>query len=407
MHFWVIQIILEITYTMTDTPLESYFPDIVAGIKGFAIFMMDTDGIIRTWNIGCELMKGYKAEEAIGQHFRILFPDFLRDKHMPEEELQLAKETGRYEMENWRRKKNGELFWAFVVLTKITADKGNFVGYVKITQDQTDKKSYFDQLNSKIEDIRNINLKLSNLNNELIKSNSSLEEFAYASSHDLQAPLRKVNYFVELLKKELGEQLNEKQLELFARIENSTTRMARLIEDLLNFSFISKGTPEISEIYLNQPVKDVLEDLELDISEKKARITVERLPKVRGNTRQFQQFFHNLISNAIKYTKPNVVPKIQISSYEVIGREAKFDLPIEEADKMYHLIQLKDNGIGFEQEYAEDIFKVFTRLHTNSDYSGSGVGLSIVQKVVDNHNGHIWAESKPGEGAAFKILLPI
>jgi PAS domain S-box-containing protein len=368
--------------------------------------MIDIDGIIQTWNIGCELMNGYKAEEAIGQHFRILFPEFLRDKHLPEEELQLAKETGRYEMENWRRKKNGELFWAFVVLTKITDEKGNFVGYVKITQDQTDKKSYFDQLNSKIEDIRNINLKLSNLNNELIKSNSSLEEFAYASSHDLQAPLRKVNYFVELLKKELGEQLNEKQLELFARIENSTTRMARLIEDLLNFSFISKGTPEISEIDLNQPVKDVLEDLELDISEKKARITVERLPKVRGNTRQFQQFFHNLISNAIKYTKPNVVPEIQISSYEVIGREAKFALPIEEADKMYHLIQLKDNGIGFEQEYAEDIFKVFTRLHTNSDYSGSGVGLSIVQKVVENHNGHIWAESKPGEGASFQNTSP-
>ena len=392
---------------MNDKPLESYFPDIVAGIKGFAIFMIDIDGIIQTWNIGCELMKGYKAEEAIGQHFRILFPGFLRDKHVPEEGLQLAKETGRYEMENWRRKKNGELFWAFVVLTKITDEKGNFVGYVKITQDQTDKKSYFDQLNSKIEDIRNINLKLSNLNNELIKSNSSLEEFAYASSHDLQAPLRKVNYFIELLKKELGEQLNEKQQELFARIENSTTRMARLIEDLLNFSFISKGTPEISEIDLNQQVKDVLEDLELDISEKKARIIVERLPKVRGNTRQFQQFFHNLISNAIKYTKPNVVPEIQISSYEVIGREAKFGLPIEEADKMYHLIQLKDNGIGFEQEYAEDIFKVFTRLHTNSDYSGSGVGLSIVQKVVDNLNGHSRAESKPGEGATFKILLPI
>jgi len=137
----------------------------------------------------------------------------------------------------------------------------------------------------------------------------------------------------------LGGQPNEKQLELFARIENSTTRMARLIEDLLNFSFISKGTPKTSEIDLNQQVKDVLEDMELDISEKKARITVERLPKVRVNTRPFQQFFHNLISNAIKYTKPNVVPEIQISSYEVIGREAKFGLPIEDTDKMYHLIQ--------------------------------------------------------------------
>jgi signal transduction histidine kinase len=114
-----------------------------------------------------------------------------------------------------------------------------------------------------------------------------------------------------------------------------------------------------------------------------------------------------LIGNSIKYAKPDVIPEIQISSNEVLGREAKASLPTEEADKKYYLIQLKDNGIGFEPKYAEDIFKVFTRLHGASDYSGSGVGLSIVQKVVENHNGHIWAESKPGEGANFKILLPV
>jgi len=102
-----------------------------------------------------------------------------------------------------------------------------------------------------------------------------------------------------------------------------------------------------------------------------------------------------------------VAPVIEISSNEVTGREARASLPLEEADRKYNFIQLKDNGIGFKQEYAEDIFKVFTRLHTASDYSGSGVGLSIVQKVVQNHNGYIWAESKPGEGASFKILLPV
>lgn len=150
-----------------------------------------------------------------------------------------------------------------------------------------------------------------------------------------------------------------------------------------------------------------LEDLELDISEKGVKIIVEKLPKVRGNGRQFQQFFQNLLSNAIKYIKPDVAPEIQISSYEVTGREVWATLPPEEVDRKYYLIQLKDNGIGFEQEYAEDIFKVFTRLHNASDYPGTGVGLSIVKKVVENHNGYIWAESKPGEGASFKVLLPI
>jgi PAS domain S-box-containing protein len=385
---------------MKGKPLESYFPDAIAEVKGFAIFMLDANGIIQTWNNGCELMKGFTAEEAIGQNFEILFPDFFRDDHLPEKERQLAKETGRYESENWRRKKNGELFWAFVVLTRVLDEDGNHIGFIKVTQDQTDKKKYLEQLNDKIEEARNIN-------KELVNSNSRLEEFAYASSHDLQAPLRKISFFVESLKTELWEQLNPEHQELFSRIGKSTERMVALIEDLLTFSYLTKGTGEIAELDLNHQVKDVLEDLELDILEKGAKFSVERLPKVRGDKRQFQQLFQNLISNSIKYTNPDVVPIIEISSYKVKGYEAKENLPIEAEDKQYHLIQLKDNGIGFEQEYADEIFKVFTRLQGGSNYSGSGVGLSIVRKVAENHQGFVWAESKPGEGAVFKILLPV
>jgi PAS domain S-box-containing protein len=385
---------------MKAKPLESYFPDAIAEVKGFAIFMLDANGIIQTWNNGCELMKGFTAEEAIGQNFEILFPDFFRDDHLPEKERQLAKETGRYESENWRRKKNGELFWAFVVLTRVLDEDGNHIGFIKVTQDQTDKKKYLEQLNDKIEEARNIN-------KELVNSNSRLEEFAYASSHDLQAPLRKISFFVESLKTELWEQLNPEHQELFSRIGKSTERMVALIEDLLTFSYLTKGTGEIAELDLNHQVKDVLEDLELDILEKGAKFSVERLPKVRGDKRQFQQLFQNLISNSIKYTNPDVVPIIEISSYKVKGYEAKENLPIEAEDKQYHLIQLKDNGIGFEQEYADEIFKVFTRLQGGADYSGSGVGLSIVRKVAENHQGFVWAESKPGEGAVFKILLPV
>src|SRR4051794_4303565 len=151
---------------MSDKHLESYFPEAVSEVKGFAIFMLNVDGVIQTWNVGCQLMKGYKPEEAIGQNYRILFPDNLREQQMPERERRLAKENGRYESENWRRKKNGDLFWAFVVLTKVTDEKGKHIGYIKVTQDQTDKKKYLEQLNSKIEDIRNINLKLDSLNRD-------------------------------------------------------------------------------------------------------------------------------------------------------------------------------------------------------------------------------------------------
>jgi PAS domain S-box-containing protein len=392
---------------MSDFSLESYFPKLLEEVKGFAIFMIDSNAIIRTWNPGCELMKGYTEDEAVGQPFEILFPDFLREQNLPEKEVQLAKEKGRYESENWRRKKNGELFWACVVLTRIDDEQGNLVGYAKITQDHTGRKNYEDQLKRKIEDEKNIISKLNHLNSELSKSNSHFEEFAYASSHDLQAPLRKISYYLEKLKSELGEHLKEKPLEHVNRIEISADRMNKLINDLLTFSYVSKGMGKEAEIDLNQQINEVLEDLELDVSKRGVRITVERLPKVRGNSRQFQQLFQNLISNSIKYTKPDVVPEIHISSFEVTGSEAKAILSIDAPDSKFHLIQLKDNGIGFELEYAEDIFKVFTRLHSTTEYPGTGVGLSIVQKVVKNHNGYIWAESKPGEGAIFKILLPV
>jgi PAS domain S-box-containing protein len=392
---------------MKDKPHESYFADAVAEVKGLAIFMLDTNGIIQTWNNGCELMKGYTAEEAIGHNFDILFPDFLKDQELHVKERRLAKETGRYEINNWRKKKNGELFWASVVLTRVLDEEGNHIGFIKITQDQTEKRNYLEKLNNKIEESREINFKLDNVNKELLKSNSSLEEFAYASSHDLQAPLRKINIFAERLKKELWENLNEQQQELFERILKSTDRMLALIKDLLNYSDISKGAGEIVGIDLNEQIKDVLEDLELEILDKEAKISIESLPIISGDKRQLQQLFQNLISNSIKYTQSNVVPVIEISSSEVTGYQAKGNLPVEVAYKRFHLIQVKDNGIGFEQEHANDIFKVFRRLHGVSDYMGTGVGLSIVKKVVENHSGFVWAESKPGEGAIFKILLPV
>ena len=391
---------------MNDISPETYFPKLVEEVKGFAIFMIDSNAIIKTWNKGCELMKGYTAEEAIGQPFAMLFPDFLREMDWPDREVAFAKERGRYESENWRRKKNGDLFWACVVLTRINDDNGNLVGYVKITQDHTGRKNYEDRLNKKIEEEKERIQHLDRLNNELHRSNASLQEFAYASSHDLQAPLRKINVYLEQLTTELGDELRGRPRELLRRIENAAGRMERLIEDLLTYSYVSKGTGQVAEVDLNQKVKDVLEDLELEVSEKGVKIVVEALPRVRGNDRQFHQFFQNLIGNAIKYTKPDVVPEITVSAFEVRGRDANERLPAEELDKKYYLIQLKDNGIGFDQEYADDIFKVFMRLHNSSDYPGTGIGLSIVQRVVENHHGYIWAESKPGEGSNFKILLP-
>jgi light-regulated signal transduction histidine kinase (bacteriophytochrome) len=153
-------------------------------------------------------------------------------------------------------------------------------------------------------------------------------------------------------------------------------------------------------------LKDVQVDLDAVIKEKAAKIDSEPLLPIEGDPVQIRQLFQNLLSNAIKFSKKDVPPEIQITSTLTIGLDSGFELPEKQKKKLFQLIIVSDNGIGFEQQYAEKIFKVFQRLHGMAEYKGTGVGLSIVQKVVENHNGYIKAESELGEGATFKILLP-
>jgi PAS domain S-box-containing protein len=241
-------------------------------------------------------------------------------------------------------------------------------------------------------------------NDELQRSNKELEEFAYAASHDLKEPIRKIHFFTERLKERLNSKLQDEDRRYFERLENGTRRMATLIDDLLLYSHVSRGIGSEEEVNLNQTLSFVLDDLELHIEEKGAIVEVAPLPIIKGHQRQLQQLFENLLGNALKYSKPEEKPLLKVNAQLVKGEDVPINLP--DNKKKYHLLEVSDNGIGFDQEDAVRIFNVFTRLHGNSEYTGSGVGLSIVRKVVENHNGFIWADSKPGEGATFKILLP-
>ena len=254
--------------------------------------------------------------------------------------------------------------------------------------------------------IKETQLQLERLVEDLKRSNASLEEFAYAASHDMKEPIRKIHFFSDRLKGELKNSLNDTQVRLFERMEEAARRMGLLIEDLLAYSQAARGSTEAEELDLNKKVQVVLNDLELEVQQKGAQVVVGPLPTIKGNRRQLQQLFQNLISNALKYNKPDVTPQIRITSRKVKGSEVKRDLSAEAAQKTYHLIEIRDNGIGFEQKDADRIFNIFTRLHGNAEYRGTGVGLSIVRKVAETHNGYVWAESAPGEGATFKVLLP-
>ncbi|GAA4324571.1 sensor histidine kinase [Flaviaesturariibacter amylovorans] len=245
-------------------------------------------------------------------------------------------------------------------------------------------------------------------NQELKRSNNNLEEFAYAASHDMKEPIRKIHFFADRLRGELQPQLSDNQRLLFERLESASRRMGALIDDLLTYSQATRGAAEQETIDLNRRLEQVLHDLELEIEQKGARVQVGPLPTLRGNGRQFQQLFQNLVSNALKYSRPGVPPVVEIRAGRLPGSDPLVQQYLPEAGNppFVHHVEVADNGIGFEQSDAERIFNMFTRLHGNAEYRGTGVGLSIVRKVVDNHGGHIWADSRPGEGTTFHILLP-
>jgi PAS domain S-box-containing protein len=242
---------------------------------------------------------------------------------------------------------------------------------------------------------------------ELKRSNSNLEEFAYAASHDLKEPIRKIHFFADRLKEGLETKLDAENKRLFDRMQVATERMRSLVDDLLMYSQVSLRPKLFDEVDLNKVLHYVLSDLELEIEEKNAQINIGILPTIRGHQRQLQQLFQNLLGNALKYTRSDIEPVIAIACGTVTGKETGLNLSPDEVHKSFHSITVTDNGIGFDQKDAERIFNVFQRLHGNSEYRGTGIGLSIARKVTENHNGHIIAEGKPGEGAVFTILLPV
>jgi light-regulated signal transduction histidine kinase (bacteriophytochrome) len=241
---------------------------------------------------------------------------------------------------------------------------------------------------------------------ELKRSNSNLEEFAYAASHDMKEPIRKIQYFSDRLKARLGKKIDTEEANMFGRIESAAGRMQQLIDDLLTYSQVSIKPREVETIDLNDKIKKILDDLEIPLQEKAARIIVEPLPVIKGYRLQMQQLFQNLIGNALKYSKPGVIPEIKIASKKINATELPASFNAYKPNSSYHVIEIADNGIGFEQKDAERIFQMFQRLHGTAEYKGTGVGLSIARKVVNNHEGYIIAESEPGIGSVFKVYLP-
>jgi signal transduction histidine kinase len=264
-------------------------------------------------------------------------------------------------------------------------------GFVVTFSDITDRKSQDNQLQQINEDLR--------------RSNEDLEQFAYVASHDLQEPLRKIRAFGDLLTSEFKDV--EGAHDYIHRMQNAASRMQVLIQDLLSFSRASRGTSQFESLNLASIITEVLDDLENQIRREQAEVTVESADyAIRGDKVQIKRLFQNLISNAIKFHKTDVLPKVSVHVKILTEEELRNHFPDAQKNIDYLQIIVADNGIGFGNQYAEKIFNIFQRLHGRLDYEGTGIGLAICRKIVSNHRGYILATSEEQVGSKFIVILP-
>lgn len=239
---------------------------------------------------------------------------------------------------------------------------------------------------------------------ELTRSNRELEDFAFVASHDLQEPLRKIRAFGNRLESGYHNEIDERGQDFLKRMLNAAERMSMLISDLLSFSRVSTRGKDFDDVNLETVAKDVLGDLEVAIEERNATINIPALPKIRGDRSQLEQLFLNLLSNSLKFQKDDTKIVVDVICEEASDDDLKDRSNAE--DYEWIKITIKDNGIGFEQSFAEKIFAPFQRLHGRSEYKGTGIGLAVCRRIVERHNGTIFATSTEGAGASFTFLLP-
>ncbi len=247
---------------------------------------------------------------------------------------------------------------------------------------------------------------LKKANEDLANINKELEQFTYAASHDMQEPLRKVHTFSSFLLHNNAEQLDDRGKNYLNKIASSVDRMKNIIDDLLYYSHQTREEQVFESTDLNNIIEEIKADLELSIQQKDASIHASALPLIKAVPSQMNQLFSNLFSNSLKFSKPGEPLQIKID-YKILSEQEVAALNIPDAQEAYIKIIFSDNGIGFEQQYAQQIFRLFTRLHGKAEYEGTGIGLGLCKKIVQNHNGLIWAESELGKGADFIIVLPL
>jgi PAS domain S-box-containing protein len=483
---------------------EERFRLLIQSVQDYAILMLDPNGIVTTWNEGAERIKGYRAEEIVGQHFSRFYPPADIALGKPAQELKIATELGRFDEEGWRVRKDGSRFWANVTVTAMRDEAGQLRGFGKVTRDITDRKraeerfrglleaapdamvvvnqrgeivllnvqaekhfgyrrdelvgqnvksiipagfgerfaadgsrtaadALAQQIDTKIEligwrkdgssfpieimlsplesaggilviaairdvtrrwrnedQIRKLNSELSLRVTDLAAVNHELEAFSYSVSHDLRAPLRHIDGFTRILKEDYARGLPEIAISYLDRVLKAVNHMGQLVDDLLNLGRIGRKDIARQKVKLSDLVQQAREELPPGTEERNINWMVATLPEVDCDPGLIKLVFSNLLANAVKFTRKQQTPSIEVGMQTSDGVAAFF---------------VRDNGVGFNPKYADKLFGVFQRLHSQEEFEGTGVGLATVQRIIARHGGVIWAESQPDRGATFFFTL--
>ena len=374
----------KITRDLTDRrEAELRFRLLVEGVTDYAIYSLDPQGNITSWNSGAERIKGYKAEEIIGKHFSTFYTREDLDSGMPQRVLETAQTTGHYEGEGWRVRKDGSRFWSSVVVTPLRDDERRLLGFSKITRDVSDRKQLLEKIQQHAEQLE---LRIA----EREQTNAELEAFSYSVSHDLRAPLRAIEGFTDIVLTDFGEQLPQPAVEYLEQVVKASGRMNRLVQDLLNYSRLSRLEMQMAAVQVAAIVEDACSQVEEAL---RPYISINAAPglSVRAHQATLTQIIWNLVSNGLKFYPEGETPRVEVTS----KREGKDVVLI-----------VHDEGIGIAAEHQERIFNVFERLHSADVYPGTGIGLAIVKRGITRMGGTVRLESAPGKGSTFYIALP-
>jgi PAS domain S-box-containing protein len=393
---------------------EERFRLLVEAVADYAIYTLNPEGRVATWNVGAERNMGYKPEEVLGRNFSMFFLPEDIEAAQPAEELAAAARVGRFATEAVRQRKDGSTFWAQVTLTAIRSPEGELQGFAKVTRDITRQKLFeqsLEKLAADIEDrVAERTRQLESTVAELNRKNQEVEAFVYIVSHDLRAPLVNVQGFARELelscsrlksiiastslpegdRNTVNEILDEEITGALHFISASSSKFERLIDALLGLSRQGRQVYQIVPLDVQDLVAGTIATLKQMASEAGASVRVRSLPPVSADVTALGQVFSNLIANSIKYRNPERPLEVEIGG-EIEGPSVRY--------------WVRDNGLGVPESGKSRLFQVFQRLHPAAA-PGEGMGLAIVHRIVERHGGKIWAESEEGRGTTFFFLLP-